>query len=321
MNCALCNKLRESYQRFRQWQLTPTATEPLDGSEQHACLNCGESFDGRYCPRCGQKGNTRRLTLHNVMANALDVWGAGNRSMPRNIVHLLLRPGYMIGDYLRGHRQPYFPPFKMLFIFTATFLIMVEVVRWSIGFEEQPKPSFNKSLHEAIYESLNDGTYMDESKTSNKQAVHDFELRKHLIGDSISKMIDWLDDHRAISIILFQGVVALVVWRFFQHSKRLPQLSLSEQMFVQVFLSSQIMLISAVYFLLSLLWKPGGVDNLPSPIALSIYLFDYKQLFGYSWWGTLWRSAAAMVLLWGIIIGVGIIAFVFVIYPTFAADA
>ena len=111
--------IREIYQRFRLWQRTPTATAPLAPGEQHVCKNCGESFDGRYCPRCGQAGKTARLTLRNVMANALDVWGAGNRSMPRNILHLLLRPGYMIADYLQGHRQPYYPPFKMLFIFVT----------------------------------------------------------------------------------------------------------------------------------------------------------------------------------------------------------
>lgn len=293
MQCAFCDKLRERYRRFRQWQRTPTATEPLDDGEQHACLNCGESYDGRFCPRCGQSGKTRRLTMRGVMANALDVWGAGNRSMPRNIVHLLFRPGYMIADYLRGHRQPYFPPFKMLFIFTATLLIMVELVRWGVDYEEPRRPS--------VTEVINDSLTPENAIANDKKALHDFEVRKRVIVGSCAKVRDWLDDHRAISVILFQVLVAIAMWLFFRNSKRLPNLSISEQVFVQVFLSSQVMLVSAIYFVVSLLWEHGGVDDLPQVLTMVLYLTDYKQLFGFSWWGTIWRSVLAMLLLYAVI--------------------
>lgn len=304
-------KIIDYYQRFRQWQISPTPTEPVDDYSAYVCVNCGESFDGRYCPRCGQKGDTRRLTLHNVLSNALDVWGAGNRSMPRNIIHLLLRPGYMIADYLRGHRQPFFPPFKMLFIFVTTFLMVVSVVRWA----KDVKDPGHETLTEVLSRSATDGA-VDYSKLSiDEQSIHEFEARRKTIGAMLGTLDKWLNDHRAISIVLLQFFVAVSIWIFFRHSKRLPRLSLSEQLFVQVFISSQILLISMIYFLLSLLWLPAGEDDLPNVISTVVYVIDYKQLFGYSWWGTLWRAAASWILIVLSIVILVVIVWLVIMFP------
>ena len=44
--------------------------------------------------------------------------------MRHSIRDLLLRPGYMIRDYLQGMQMAYFPPFKMLFLLTALSLLV-----------------------------------------------------------------------------------------------------------------------------------------------------------------------------------------------------
>ena len=48
----------------------------------------------------------------------------GNRGMFRSIRDLILRPGYMIRDYLRGMQMAYFPPFKMFFLLLALSLLV-----------------------------------------------------------------------------------------------------------------------------------------------------------------------------------------------------
>ena len=308
-------KISEFIARFRRWQRTPVATEPLDGSEQHVCRNCGESYDGRYCPRCGQTARTVRLTARNVMSNALDVWGAGSRSMPRNIMHLLLRPGYMIADYLRGHRQPYFPPFKMLFVMMATFVMIVHVSRWLANYSE-PKSS---SELVGIVNSMN---YIEKDATkASDDAWHSFNVRKEIMGATISKLSEWFDNHQAISIVVIQGFVAVSIWIVFRRSKRLPRLTLSEQFFVQVFLSNQILICSTIYFLLSLMWVRGGNEDLPQFMTIAIYLVDYKQLFGFSWWGTIWRSVLSMVLLSMVLILIVFGVVLLVLYPFLAERA
>lgn len=54
----------------------------------------------------------------------LDVWGMGNRSMFRSLRDLVLRPGYLIRDYIGGMQSAYFPPFKMFFVLAALAVLV-----------------------------------------------------------------------------------------------------------------------------------------------------------------------------------------------------
>ena len=54
----------------------------------------------------------------------MDLWGMGTRSLPYTLWQLLLRPGYLIGDYISGRRQVSFPPIKML-VFVALLVYIV----------------------------------------------------------------------------------------------------------------------------------------------------------------------------------------------------
>ena len=52
------------------------------------------------------------------------LWGMDSRSLPYTLWQLLLRPGYLIGDYISGRRQVSFPPIKMLAI-VALFALII----------------------------------------------------------------------------------------------------------------------------------------------------------------------------------------------------
>lgn len=103
------------------------AALPAADYTDHVCINCGEEFTGRYCPQCGQAGYWSRFSWRQAFLNLLDIWGLGNRPIFRTIHDLFWRPGYMIKDYLDGHRQHYFPPFKLLAI-TVVFTLFVSLL-------------------------------------------------------------------------------------------------------------------------------------------------------------------------------------------------
>ena len=115
--------LKEKYRVFKEWQQRPYQVAPLT-REEHTCATCGTSYQGNYCPRCGQSSRIGRYSVKTAFLLFLDVWGLGNRGMFRTIRDLLLRPGYMIRDYLGGMQMAYFPPFKMFFLL-ATLSILV----------------------------------------------------------------------------------------------------------------------------------------------------------------------------------------------------
>ena len=115
--------LKEKYREFKEWQLRPYQVAPLIPQE-HTCATCGTTFQGNYCPRCGQSARIGRYSLKSAFMLFLDVWGLGNRSMFRSVRDLLLRPGYMIRDYLSGMQMAYLPPFKMYFLLSAFSMIV-----------------------------------------------------------------------------------------------------------------------------------------------------------------------------------------------------
>lgn len=120
-------RVRLAASRFAAWQRRGVEAAPLS-QDAHECLNCHTAYTGNFCPRCGQSAAVCRFTFRHALSKTLEVWGLGNRSLPRTLWHLICRPGYMIGDYLEGRQTPYFPPVKMLFLVTAAFIVVQHVV-------------------------------------------------------------------------------------------------------------------------------------------------------------------------------------------------
>ena len=116
-------KLRHKYEVFRRWQKKPHKVAPLKNDEIE-CLTCGTRFKGNFCPRCGQSSRINRYSFRSAFLLFIDVWGLGNRGMVHSIRDLILRPGYMIRDYLKGMRMAYFPPFKMFFLLSALSILV-----------------------------------------------------------------------------------------------------------------------------------------------------------------------------------------------------
>lgn len=128
---------RQKWQRaFRIWQHRPYELKALS-KEKHTCASCKTEFEGNYCPRCGQAAGVGRFSFKKAILLFLDVWGIGNRSMFRCIRDLLLRPGYMIRDYLSGMQSAYFPPFKMFFLLTALGLLVQHGLSLDVDEEEK----------------------------------------------------------------------------------------------------------------------------------------------------------------------------------------
>ena len=93
--------LVEKWNAFCEWQQRPYQVAQKS-EEHHCCRTCGEEFQGNYCPRCGQSAKIGRYSFKAALLLFLDAWGMGNRGMFRTLRDLILRPGYMIRDYISG---------------------------------------------------------------------------------------------------------------------------------------------------------------------------------------------------------------------------
>ena len=67
------------------------------------------------------------LCLVAIRENIAILWGLDSRSLTYTLVQLLGRPGYLVREYISGHRLVSFPPVKMLVI-VCLFVVFSMVV-------------------------------------------------------------------------------------------------------------------------------------------------------------------------------------------------
>ena len=288
---AAASRLAEWWREFCEWQRTPMRNPPL--SEQQAvCLNCGDSYDGDFCPRCGQPATAQRFTVGHVMRQALDVWGLGGRkSMPRTIWHLIWRPGYMIYDYLKGHRQPYFSPFKMLFLVTAALAVFVHM---------QPGAEANVVTEGAIVDSIErvvsdffSESYGKEKKT---HTVVEYQQSTRRIMRPVRSVVHWFDTHDVAMAILFHLSMTLFVMWMFRKTPRMGRATAVEHFYAQVFIASQLNIFNALGVLLMVVFSGHATADMPSELTCALFVLDFKQLYGFGWWKTAWKTLLVFVL-------------------------
>ena len=102
-------------------------TPPIN-NETNICLNCGTTYTGNYCNRCGQSRNTPRYRLSNALRNIAGGFFNIDNGFGRTLLELLYRPGYMIRDFIGGKRVEYFRPFQPVFILGALSIMTVQLV-------------------------------------------------------------------------------------------------------------------------------------------------------------------------------------------------
>ena len=69
---------KQRLDRFRKWQQEPFSYSR--DTSTHKCNNCGEQFQGNYCPTCSQGAHMGRITWESVGRGFLELWGLHTRS-------------------------------------------------------------------------------------------------------------------------------------------------------------------------------------------------------------------------------------------------
>ena len=267
-------ELREKYRRFREWQQEPYRVKPMT-QEPHDCPTCGTHYEGNYCPRCGQSATIGRYSFKKAFLLFLDVWGLGNRGMFRTIRDLILRPGYMIRDYLQGMQMAYFPPFKMYFLLLALNLVI------DTGFNLKMENRLEKGkieYNEGLRKSLN----IDEPATDATNPLDN-------PVDSSNKAYEWTINHLSIVTMVFLLLFSFPLYMFFRKSPAYPGLKYSEFFVTMVYTTNMMTVYSIIVSFL----------GLSMVVDLAIYvltIIPMKQLSGYSYWRVIFNSVVAFIL-------------------------
>ena len=242
---------------FRIWQHKPHELAPLSEAT-HQCASCGTTFTGNYCPRCGQSEKVGRFSFKKAIMLFLDVWGMGNRSFFRSIRDLILRPGYMIRDYLNGMQSAYFPPFKMFFILTAFSLVVEQ--------------GFNLGLTEEVEEQAAKPTTEVVEQTIDKNNEAPARVKKGL--DIIKTMNALRKKYPAVFALLMLVMFSAPLFFFFRSAPNIPDLRYSEFLVALIYTSNMFSIYSIIGNLLD--------SDIIRVIALLMIFVALKQFSGYS---------------------------------------
>ena len=272
------NDLVEKWKAFCEWQRRPSHI-PQMVEEHHRCGTCGQEFQGNYCPCCGQSAKIGRYSFKNALLLFLDVWGMGNRGMFRTLRDLILRPGYLIRDYISGMQMAYFPPFKLLFLLTALLLVV------DSGVNLKGK-DYLANYHEKTVKTGNSFAKKDKQKETTRDERWD---------RVIVKLREFRESNPAFFWVALLFVLSLPLYLFFRKCPNIPDLRFSELLIAMVYTWGMHTIYEIVLTFFDVYNSP--IDE----ASLLLSIIPLKQLSGFKWWRTslylLLSYLAAIVIL------------------------
>jgi hypothetical protein len=141
------------------------------------CLNCNEEINNsNYCSNCGQLNSDKRLTLRQIFKEFIGDYFTFDSKFFKSLVPLLIKPGYLTREYLRGRRVTYIFPLR-LYIFTTFLFFFVVTVNTKLDFDKfanGDRPIDSTKVDETNIEksSLAKNSFEEKIKAKTEQEVN-----------------------------------------------------------------------------------------------------------------------------------------------------
>ena len=104
----------------------------------------------------------------------------------------------------------------------------------------------------------------------------------------IDNAFEWMNLHPDVMSLILLSYLIIPNYFIYRHAPRNPRHTLPQGFFIQVF--------TAIAFLVFNLFDDLTSWHLFTFVLGNVWTYvAYKQLFGYGWWGALWRVALALV--------------------------
>jgi hypothetical protein len=129
------------------------------------CLNCGTIVQGRYCQECGQENVEPKETFWHMVTHFFYDITHFDSSFFHTVHHLIIRPGFLSKEYVRGKRASYLHPIRMYVFSSAIFFLLFFSFfaknRGNVNNAEKPMDSaqravYIKSLEDSLQKNKND---------------------------------------------------------------------------------------------------------------------------------------------------------------------
>ena len=245
-----------------------------------------------------------------------------NKDAKRTLSHLLLRPGYMMRDYiLRGQHERYLAPVTALLVFYSVFTLIVAVVK-----PESAKDEFGDS----VIEGLNSAAKFTEDSTANHnqyRTAYQSLLFKTVTEAIVLTRLDlhpeavdtqWKEslaaiegDLRSKGIPLFLGSF-LLLWLSMSCVLRKYKISMSGAAAAAGYVLCQF----CIFMFLALIVTATHETNLGLILMGILLLIDYRQMLHIKIKPAFWLTVKTgllyllFLILFYVILGASLVAFV-----------
>jgi len=91
------------------------------------CRNCGEFTDTPFCANCGQKNRIYKLSLRDILSEAIEELLDVDSRLFRTLRALYLKPGLLTAEYLAGKRIKYISPVRLYLVASVIFFLLLSV--------------------------------------------------------------------------------------------------------------------------------------------------------------------------------------------------
>lgn len=209
-----------------------------------------------------------------------------NDDAKRTFVHLLLRPGYMIRDYIQGQHERYLAPLTSLIIFYAFFALVSAILQ---PIQREPLELDEPSIE---LDFQNDTLIAKETALNIAKLVQDGYLFLHL--DEYPEVVDTKHEAaiaalertlRNQGIPLFIGKF-LLLWLAMILSLRRYRLGSSACAAASAYVLCQF----SFFMLFALLLTWGKSTSISVFLMLLLLMLDYHQWLGIPWKKSFWQS-------------------------------
>lgn len=230
--------------------------------------------------------------------NFAEAYGMGERGMFRTIRDLILRPGYLILDYLRGKRASYFAPFKMYFLLAAVSLLVthgLNITGHALHDDSQavvPEVNQEQTADSAAKSS---GSVTKDDTPNSFEANYPEEYRMFSIINSKLEMIErFAQKYPSINVLFLLMLISGNLFFFFRHCPNIPDLRYPELFISLVYIANMYTIYSIVFDFFSL--------TKLTILALLLTIIPLKQMSGYGWWSTILRAIVAFIIMFVLLV-------------------
>lgn len=206
-----------------------------------------------------------------------------NDDAKRTFVHLLLRPGYMIRDYIKGDNERFLAPLTSLIVFYAFFAMLVSIMKPDFSSMKEQTPEASVQF-DAVEDA---GGHTERVKRTvailrfidNNKYIFSLDKHPEAVDSPAKASLAALEGSlRSQGIYLFLGNF-LMLWLAMWLSLRWRCLSLSASAAAAAYILCQFCFFMFFVLIITL----GQKMRIGFWVTAALIVWDYSQLFGVNW--------------------------------------